>query len=394
MEWTVGDLAAATGLSARVLRHWDEIGLVRPERTASGHRTYGPEDVVRLHHAVALRRAGLGLHDIAALLSGDRPPPLDVLRGHLARLDAEIAERTRLRDRLAEVLAGAGTDPDTQLTKVISAMTMFDGYVHGYHQKENLRLHDQAGALVAQLHANGYPPGARVLELGCGVGAQTATLAALSPGAHIVAVDRSSTALAAAKQRVRELGHDDVTFVQADVYDLPLDGGELAAGSFDEVFVCFVLEHLVRPVDALVRLRSMLKPGGRITVVEGDHGSALFHPDSAAAREVIDCQVALQRQAGGDALIGRRLYPLLREAGFTSVDVEPRPVYADGGDAERAERVVRRTFTAMVEGIREPAIAAGLTTPERFAEGVRDLLRTAESDGVFTYTFFRATASS
>jgi DNA-binding transcriptional MerR regulator len=40
--WTVGDLAQATGLSQRVLRHWEELGLVAPARTAAGHRRYGP----------------------------------------------------------------------------------------------------------------------------------------------------------------------------------------------------------------------------------------------------------------------------------------------------------------------------------------------------------------
>lgn len=55
-----------------------------------------------------------------------------------------------------------------------------------------------------------------------------------------------------------------------------------------------------------MNLRAMLKPGGTITVIAGDHGSTYFHPDSQAAREVIASQVTLQRLAGGDALIGRR----------------------------------------------------------------------------------------
>jgi hypothetical protein len=53
------------------------------------------------------------------------------------------------------------------------------------------------------------------------------------------------------------------------------------------------------------------------------------------------------------------------------------------------EGFTRRTFTAMIEGIREPAIAAGLIDPERFDAGVRDLRRTTEADGVFCYTFFK-----
>jgi SAM-dependent methyltransferase len=158
--------------------------------------------------------------------------------------------------------------------------------------------------------------------------------------------------------------------------------------SFDHVFVCFVLEHLSRPVPALAILNGVLKPAGTITVIEGDHGSAYFHPDSPAARAAIRCQVELQRAAGGDAMIGRRIGPLMVEAGFEAVSVSPRMVYVDSSRPDLVDGFTRKTFTAMIEGIREPAIAAGLIEPETFDAGVEDLHRTAAADGVFNYTFF------
>jgi len=158
------------------------------------------------------------------------------------------------------------------------------------------------------------------------------------------------------------------------------------------VFVCFVLEHVAKPVEALTRLKHLLKPGGTITVVEGDHGSAFFNPDSAEARAAIACQVALQRQAGGNALIGRQLYPLLFDAGFGNVRVSPRLVYADASRPELVDGFTRKTFTAMIEGVREPAISAGLIDPRVFDRGIQDLYRTAQDDGVFCYTFFKAVA--
>ena len=277
--------------------------------------------------------------------------------------------------------------------KVIETMTMSDRYVHGYRSAENARLHDQAGTLSELLHHDtGFPAGSAVLEVGCGVGAQTVTVAERSPGAALTAIDLSAESLAAARERTHDAGIPDVTFARADVYTLPRDDGPLAAGMFDHVFVCFLLEHLPRPIEALRRLRSMLKPGGTITVIEGDHGLICFHPESSAARDAIACQVALQRNAGGDALLGRRLHPLLVEAGFRDVTVSPRMVYVDGSDPGLADRFIRRTFTAMIEGIREPAVAGGLTTADHFDAGIRDLLRAAEPDGVFCYTFFKATA--
>ncbi len=261
-------------------------------------------------------------------------------------------------------------------------------YVHGYDTRENERLEDQAGTLVDLLHSDtAYPPGSTVLEVGCGVGAQTLTLARRSPDAGFTSIDVSAASIAEARQKIDGTGLTNVEFQQADIFALPFD-----AESFDHVFVCFVLEHLSRPLQALAILKGVLRPGGTITVIEGDHGSAYFYPDSSAAQAAIDCLVELQRRAGGNALIGRQVFPLLVEAGFEAVRVSPRMVYVDSSRPELVDGFTRKTFTAMVEGIREPAIAAGLTDPERFDAGVRDLYRTTERDGVFCYTFFKGVA--
>jgi SAM-dependent methyltransferase len=263
-----------------------------------------------------------------------------------------------------------------------------DAYVHGYELREAERLGDQAGTLFDLLHGDtAYPPGTRILEPGCGVGAQTVPLARRNPGARITSVEVSAASVAEARRRVAAAGLADVEVVQGDLFDLPY-----APRSFDHVFVCFVLEHLAEPERALVALRELIRPGGTITVIEGDHGSTTFHPDSAAAHEVIDCQVRLQRDAGGDAMIGRRLYPLVAGAGFAGVQVSPRMVYVDASRPDLVDGFTRRTFTAMIEGTREAAVAAGLIEPERFDEGIRALHRTTEPDGVFTYTFFKAVA--
>jgi SAM-dependent methyltransferase len=262
---------------------------------------------------------------------------------------------------------------------------MSGGYVHGYQPRENERLHDQAGTLVDLLHSDTtYPRGSAVLEAGCGVGAQTVTLARRSPDARFTSVDVSADSIAEARRRVQRAGLTNVELRQADILDLPFE-----SESFDHVFVCFVLEHLARPVEALMALNRVLRPGGTMTVIEGDHGSAYFHPDSPAAHAAIACQVELQRRAGGNALIGRQLHPLMVEAGLDAVHVSARMVYVDSSRPELVDGFTRRTFTAMIEGVREPAIAAGLIEPSRFDAGIRALHRTTEADGVFCYTFFK-----
>ena len=258
-------------------------------------------------------------------------------------------------------------------------------YIHGRSEQEAERLYYQASRLAGLLHQDiRYPPGSRVLEAACGVGAQTVILAQNSPGAAFVSIDISPESLALAERRVQAEGISTVTFRQGDVFHLPF--GE---ASFDHVFVCFLLEHLPDPALALTNLRMVLKPGGTITVIEGDHGSALFYPDSPDARRVIDCLVTLQRQIGGNALIGRELRHLLADAGYAGVRVTPRQVYADAGDPGSRESV-ENIFIAMVAGVRDEAIRRGLIDADAWERGIRDLHRTTGQDGSFCYTFFRA----
>ncbi|MCX4821154.1 methyltransferase domain-containing protein [Streptomyces sp. NBC_01142] len=263
------------------------------------------------------------------------------------------------------------------------------GYVHGYSEHEARRLGDQADTLAALLHTGSvYPAGSRVLEVGCGVGAQTVHLVTAGPEAYLTAVDVSEDSLAQARARVAaDAPTATVEWCRADLFDLPY--GDAA---FDHLFVCFVLEHLADPQQALAGLRRVLRPGGTITVIEGDHGSAFFHPDSAGARAVIDQQIRLQSAAGGNALIGRQLQPLLARAGYADVVVRPRTVYADRTRPSLVEGFTRNTFIAMIESVREDALAAGLTTPADWDWGMADLSRTAEDDGTFHYTFFKARA--
>ena len=263
------------------------------------------------------------------------------------------------------------------------------GYVHGYSPHEARRLGDQADTLADLLHAGtSFPAGSRVLEVGCGVGAQTVHLVTASPGARIVAVDVADDSLAQARAKVAAHAPGAaVAWHRADLFNLPF-----ADAAFDHLFVCFVLEHLPDPRRALARLRRVLRPGGTITVIEGDHGSAFFHPDSAHARAAIGCQVRLQSAAGGDALIGRQLQPLLTAAGYRDVTVSPRPVYADQTRPALVDGFTRNTFTAMIEAVRDAALAAALTTPAEWERGLADLRRTAGPGGTFHYTFFKALA--
>ncbi|MDO9045932.1 MAG: class I SAM-dependent methyltransferase [Methanobacteriaceae archaeon] len=120
-------------------------------------------------------------------------------------------------------------------------------YVHGYSKRESERLEDQADTLSEILHHDTFfPTGSKVLEAGCGVGAQTAIIAKNSPDASITSIDISKESLNAAKNLIEKEGIKNVQLKQADIMELPFE-----KESFDHIFICFVLEHLLDPVIAI-----------------------------------------------------------------------------------------------------------------------------------------------
>jgi ubiquinone/menaquinone biosynthesis C-methylase UbiE len=260
-----------------------------------------------------------------------------------------------------------------------------NGYVHGYTEKEASRLLDQSSTLAELLHHDTYySPGSRVLEVGCGVGAQTVILAQNSPDAKITAVDISIESLNKAKTAVERAGLSNVTFQIADLFHLPfLDE------SYDHLFVCFVLEHLQEPIQALQSLRRLLRPGGSITVIEGDHGSYYSHPRSNEASRVVQCLIDVQARLGGNSLVGRELYPILKAAEYSDVTVSPRMVYVDSSRPHLVDGFIDKTFIAMVKGVKKQALALQLTDALTWQKGIADLYRSAEEEGTFCYTFFK-----
>ena len=261
-------------------------------------------------------------------------------------------------------------------------------YTHGYSRKESVRLNDQASSIAEVLHWDSdWPTGSLILEAGCGVGAQTSVIAARNPESAFVSVDLSAPSLAEAKAMAEEHDLLNVRFERADVRKLTYPDGH-----FDHVFVCFLLEHLSDPAAVLLELQRALRPGGTMTVIEGDHGSTYFHPSSIAAYQAIQAQVTLQQQNGGDANIGRKLYPMLVDSGLVDVKVSPRLVYVDDSKPELLNGFIKNTFTAMIKGISEEAIAHKIIDQKTIQQGIADLLRTAQGGGTFCYTFFKAVA--
>jgi len=192
--------------------------------------------------------------------------------------------------------------------------------------------------------------------------------------------------ISAASIRMASEENPGLPFLAGDLYALPFSNA-----TFEHAFACYVLEHLERPGLALENLLRVLKPGGTLTSIEGDHGSCFFYPETPEALAAWACLPRLQAMLGGDSLIGRRLYSVLARAGFEDVRVEPIRIYCDPSLPHMMNGFVEDTIVGMLQGIEPEVVERGLLDAATFRKGVADILAIkTHPDGAFCYTFFRA----
>jgi DNA-binding transcriptional MerR regulator len=130
---SIGEVARASGMTVRALRHYDEIGLLSAsERTASGHRRYTGNDLRRLYRVRALRALGLSLEEIGGALAGtsdDLAVMRDLLTAQLHGMEAHAVRIQRLTDRLRGLLGqldnASMPDPD-QFLVTLEMISVFE----------------------------------------------------------------------------------------------------------------------------------------------------------------------------------------------------------------------------------------------------------------------------
>lgn len=89
---TIGEVSADHRVPGHVLRHWEDVGALRPDRAASGHRRYRAEHDSQIELIKCGKVAGLSLVEIAAVLHGALAERGSVLSGRLAALDRAALE--------------------------------------------------------------------------------------------------------------------------------------------------------------------------------------------------------------------------------------------------------------------------------------------------------------
>jgi SAM-dependent methyltransferase len=169
----------------------------------------------------------------------------------------------------------------------------------------------QQGAILAEAEEAafrelGFPDQGTGLDVGCGPGFVARRFLTSFPGLHLFGVDLDRGALALAREATRGAA--------ASATALPF-----ASGSFDFVYARLVLRYLGDPAAALGEMRRILKPRGRVFVLDSDDGALLVHPEPDGFADTLRARHESLRRRGGDPAFARKLPALLRDAGFDDV---------------------------------------------------------------------------
>ncbi|MFJ9774694.1 methyltransferase domain-containing protein [Kitasatospora sp. NPDC101157] len=224
----------------------------------------------------------------------------------------------------------------------------------------------------------GARPGERVLDVGSGTGSETLVLAAaVAPDGAATGIEPHPGLRAVAEQRAAGAGHPGrpVRFLDGDALALPLPDGES-----DVVWCERVLQHLTDPARAVAEMARVLRPGGRVALLDTDWATCVLHPAAPEVRPAL-ATAAQATAATPDA--GRRLTGWLTAAGLT----------VDHVGADVLLHDPRTVSWPIVRGLATAARARGLITEEQGDRLHADLAAAAEQ-GAFhlSVTIFAAVA--
>ncbi|MGZ3787774.1 MAG: class I SAM-dependent methyltransferase [Bacteriovorax sp.] len=263
-------------------------------------------------------------------------------------------------------------------------------YLHGFSPVEQDRLRRQARFAEHTIYQNvNFSSTKKVLEVGCGVGAQSEILLRRFPDLHLTGIDLSEKQLSAAKESLAKLefakGRYELQQMSAE--DLKFD-----SESFDGAFLCFVLEHVPDPRRVLSEVRRVLNPGGVVYITEVLNSSFFLDPYSPNVWKYWMAFNDYQYDQKGDPFMGAKLGNLLMQNGYRNIETEVKTWFLDNRYPQKRKEIIEFWSELLLSA--SDQLLAAKYVDQKTVDGMKEEMKVVANDpnAVFFFSFIQAKA--
>jgi len=265
-------------------------------------------------------------------------------------------------------------------------------YLHGFSEAEQERLKKQADFVEPQVYKNiDLTEVKNLLEVGCGVGAQSHILLRRFPKINLTGIDFSEKQLGAAEQLLSNVPYAKGRYK---LHQMNAQEMTFKNKSFDGAFLCWVLEHVPDPLKVMQEVRRVLKPGGIVYITEVTNSSFFLNPYSPNLWKYWMAFNDYQYEHAGDPFVGAKLGNFLSAAGFQNIQTKVVTFHWDNRHPEKRRQMMEYWIDLLMSGA-DQLIKAKYTTPEIAKAGMLEMRAAAQDpDAVFLYSFMQARATA
>ncbi len=267
---------------------------------------------------------------------------------------------------------------------------MNQNYIHGYDISEQKRLLEQARQLEEYIYTDiDMKDIHTLLEVGCGVGAQTEILLKRFPHIQLTSIDISEKQLETAQSRLKPyIDQGRVQFIQLNAVELH----KLGESKFDGAFICWFLEHISDPCAALLNLRKVLKEEAPLWITEVNNASFFMDPYSPHILRYWFEMNDYLWSTKGHPFIGLQLGNYLLESGYHNIKTDLRNFYFDSRAPEDRNEFMK-AFLKLLKSASHKLIQDGRVSKELVEKMDLDLDQVFKAKhSVIKYGWVRAQA--
>jgi ubiquinone/menaquinone biosynthesis C-methylase UbiE len=254
-------------------------------------------------------------------------------------------------------------------------------YTHSGKIDEVLRLEAQAQAFTQILEREfdiiGLKPGMKVLDAGCGTGANARKMAGKVAPGHVTGVDMDALFISEARKFATNNDIHNVSYERGDITNL-----QYPDDIFDVAYCRLVLMHVHNPVATITELQRVTKRKGRVAVSDNDDGGVITYPEMPKMLELWNQYGQSAKERGEDRYIGRQLFSILSQASLQSIKIYPLPIHATQHNPEMLKLLVS-VPAQIIELSKEHMLTNNFMTEAQYLEAHQEIQQFLNHPGAF-----------